>query len=133
MKESAGTLLYKEIEGKIYVLIVHPSGHKNDKWSIPKGNPNEGEELKEAAIRETYEETQVVAPTDLSYIGVETYRSGKKRVHCFAGKAPEDAKPFPTSWEVDKAEFVEASEATKMLHPQQAGFVVKLVSLVENH
>ena len=51
MKQSAGTLLYRQQAGQIEVLIVHPSGNYNRHaaWSIPKGLPDEGESLEDAA------------------------------------------------------------------------------------
>ena len=41
MKQSAGTLLYRQGPEGLEVLIVHPSGAYNRKapWSIPKGIP----------------------------------------------------------------------------------------------
>ena len=40
--ESFGTLLYRKINSKIEVLLVHPSGKPDQAWSIPKGNKNDG-------------------------------------------------------------------------------------------
>ncbi|HEY6549113.1 MAG TPA: NUDIX domain-containing protein, partial [Vicinamibacteria bacterium] len=59
MKQSAGTLLYRQGPAGLEVLIVHPSGgyNKNAPWSLPKGHPDDGEALEAAARRETLEET----------------------------------------------------------------------------
>ncbi len=128
MKESAGTLLYRQTAAGIEVLLVHSSGSYNRKkpWSIPKGLADAGESLEDAARRETWEETGVVVVGPLVDIGMIEYRSGKKRVYGFAGPAPENAAPCCASWEVDRAEFVPLDRAAALLHPDQAAFVERL-------
>lgn len=128
MKESAGTLLYREGEKGLEVLIVHPSGPYNRRapWSIPKGEVEGDTSLEETARRETLEETGV-EPGELHYLGAITYRKSRKRVHCFAGRAPENASPRPASWEVDRAEFVPLERARELLHPDQREFLDRLL------
>src|SRR3982750_2268032 len=97
MKQSAGTLLYREGPGGLEVLLVHPSGNYNRHapWSIPKGLPGAREAgLEDTARRETLEETGV-RPGELPFLGFMDYRKSRKRVHCFAGPAPADAAPQP--------------------------------------
>ena len=128
-KQSAGTLLYREGPDGPEVLLVHPSGwyNRGKPWSIPKGVPNSGEDdLEATARRETEEETGVRAGK-LTALGQIAYRKSHKEVHCFAGPAPEDAAPRPTSWEVDEARFVPLAEARELLHPDQAEFLERLV------
>ncbi len=86
MKESAGTLIYQLGEQGLEVLLVHPSGNYNRHaaWSIPKGKPDEGESLEDAARRETLEETGVTAGP-LVTLGFIDYTKSSKRVHAFAG------------------------------------------------
>ena len=125
MKQSAGTLLYRQGPQGLEVLLVHPSGAYNRKapWSIPKGEPGAAEDdLAETARRETCEETGVCAGA-LVNLGHIDYKKSRKRVHCFAGPAPDGAAPRPTSWEVDQACFVEVERARQLLHPDQAVFV----------
>jgi predicted NUDIX family NTP pyrophosphohydrolase len=125
MRQSAGTLLYRRAPQGLEVLLVHPSGAYNRKapWSIPKGEPGEAEtDLAETARRETCEETGVCAG-ELVGLGHIDYKKSRKRVHCFAGPAPDGAAPRPTSWEVDQACFVSAERARQLLHPDQAVFV----------
>jgi predicted NUDIX family NTP pyrophosphohydrolase len=130
MKETSGTLLYRmsDKEG-LEVLLVHPSGNYNRKspWSIPKGLPDPGEELEAAARRETLEETGVTAEY-LTYIGYADYTKSKKRIHCYAGPAPEKARPHCASWEVDKAEFVTLKKAMKWIHADQLVFLERLLN-----
>ena len=127
MKETSGTLLYRIGADGLEVLLVHPSGNYNRKspWSIPKGLPDPGEPLESAARRETMEETGVVAGY-LTYLGFADYTKSRKRIHCYAGPAPEVAEAFCASWEVDKAEFVALKKARKVIHADQVVFMDRL-------
>jgi predicted NUDIX family NTP pyrophosphohydrolase len=127
--ESAGTLLWRRQGDGIEVLLVHASGRYNRRspWGIPKGRPDEGESLEAAARRETLEETGVAAG-DLIDLGHIDYTRSRKRVHCFAGPAPDDAAPRCASWEVDCAEFVPLERAFERIHPDQRPFLERLVS-----
>ncbi|HWB13848.1 MAG TPA: NUDIX domain-containing protein [Pirellulales bacterium] len=131
MVESAGVLLYRRGEGGWEVLLVHPSGNYNRRapWSIPKGLPDEGEDLEAAARREAREETGVEAG-ELVPLGSIVYRKSRKRVHCFVGKPPDDAAPRCASWEVDRAEFLPLDEARRRIHPDQAEFLDRLVTML---
>jgi predicted NUDIX family NTP pyrophosphohydrolase len=130
MIESAGTLLYRASEGKLEVLIVHPSGNYNrhKPWSIPKGVPDEGESLEAAARRETLEETGVVAG-ELVPLGFVRYAKSGKRVHAFAGPCAEGT-PHCASWEVDAALFAPIDKAREALHPDQRAFLDRLEKLL---
>jgi 8-oxo-dGTP pyrophosphatase MutT (NUDIX family) len=67
MKESAGVIivLNKKNEEK-KILICHPSNAKwYNSYSFPKGGIDEGETIKQAAIRELFEETSVKINSDL--------------------------------------------------------------------
>lgn len=127
MRQSAGTLLYREGPQGLEVLLVHPSGPYNRRapWSIPKGEPGDDPDLEATARRETLEETEVHAGT-LTPLGHMIYRKSRKQVHCFAGPAPADADPRPASWEVDQARFVALAEAEELLHPDQRVFLERL-------
>ena len=127
MKQSAGTLLYRQGEQGLEVLLVHPSGAYNRKapWGIPKGLPDEGVGLEETARRETLEETGVAAG-ELVEIGHIDYKKSRKRIFCFAGPAPADAAPRCASWEVDQACFVPLARARELIHPDQAPFLDRL-------
>ena len=132
MKESAGTLLYRRQDGKLEVLLVHPSGNYNRRapWSIPKGIAEEGEDLEAAARRETIEEADVT-PGALEFLTSITYQKSRKRVHCFAGKAPSNAAPRCASWEIDQAAFLPLDRAKSVIHPDQAPFLDRLAALVD--
>jgi predicted NUDIX family NTP pyrophosphohydrolase len=130
MKQSAGTLLYRQGPAGLEVLLVHPSGNYNRRapWGIPKGElDDEAEGLEATARRETLEETGAVAGA-LVELGFIDYTKSRKRVHCFAGPAPADTAPHPASWEVDQARFVPLDEARKLIHPDQAAFLDRLLA-----
>src|SRR6266498_2763333 len=61
-KASAGILLYRRKDNVLQVFLIHPGGPffaKKDEgaWSVPKGEPGEGEDALAAARREFEEET----------------------------------------------------------------------------
>jgi predicted NUDIX family NTP pyrophosphohydrolase len=130
---SAGTLLYRRAraggEAAWEVLLVHPSGAYNRRapWSIPKGLPEAGESLEDAARRETAEETGVTAG-ELVEIGRIRYRKSRKDIVAFAGPAPEPCEPRCASWEIDRAEFVSLERARELIHPDQAVFLDTLAA-----
>jgi predicted NUDIX family NTP pyrophosphohydrolase len=128
-KLSSGTLLYRRVDGGVEILLVHPAGNYNRRapWGIPKGQPNPDETLEDAARRETLEETGLVAGA-LVDLGFVDYTRSKKRVHGFAGPAPIGAAPRCASWEVDKTEFIELTRARRIIHPDQATLLDRLLA-----
>jgi predicted NUDIX family NTP pyrophosphohydrolase len=133
MKESAGTLLYRRNNDQLEVLLVHPSGNYNRRapWGIPKGLLEEGEDPESAARRETLEETGMTAGSLVSLSSI-TYTKSRKRVHCFAGEAPDSAEPRCASWEIDQAAFLSIEEARRRIHPDQAPFLDRLLALLNS-
>ena len=128
MKQSSGTLLYRQGVSGLEVLLVHPSGAYNRRspWGIPKGMIDGEETPEQAARRETMEETGVIAG-ELSDLGHIDYTRSKKRVHCFTGPAPADAQATCASWEVDQVLWVPIDRARSLMHPDQALFIDRLV------
>ncbi|HZZ29044.1 MAG TPA: NUDIX domain-containing protein [Pirellulales bacterium] len=145
--QSAGLVVYRQRGKQLEVLLVHPSGNYNRRapWGIPKGLPDEGEALADAAVRETREESGVnvviaqqhsALPSDdsaqpnLVPLGHIDYTKSRKRIHAFAVAAPENAAPHPASWEVDRAEFFPLDEAQQLIHPEQRPFLERLEKLL---
>jgi predicted NUDIX family NTP pyrophosphohydrolase len=133
MIESAGIVAYRRRGEQIEVLLVHPSGNYNRKapWGIPKGNPDEGEGLEAAAVRETKEETGIEVQGDLVPLGSVEYKRSRKRIHAFAALAPTDARPQCASWEVDRVEFLPVDEALTVIHPDQRLLIARLMEMLE--
>lgn len=132
MPESAGIVAYRFRDGQLQVLLVHPSGNYNRRapWSIPKGIPEPGETLEQAARRETREETGL-AVDRLTPLGNVTYRKSRKTIHAFAAEVPPDAAAGCASWEVDAAEFLPLPEALRRIHPDQAPLLERLAAHVQ--
>lgn len=90
MIESCGLFIVDKT-GKL--LICRPRGIKGDKdgWGIPKGKKDDGEELIDAAFRETLEESGLDLKKykkDAVYMGSKNYVSKKKRIHAWYLKIP---------------------------------------------
>ncbi len=128
-KLSSGTLLYRFVADSVEVLLVHPAGNYNRRapWGIPKGAPDPDETLEETARRETREETGVIVDGPLVDLGFVDYTRSKKRVHAFVAPAPIEPVPRCASWEVDKAEFIEITRARRIIHPDQATLLDRLL------
>jgi predicted NUDIX family NTP pyrophosphohydrolase len=134
MKQSAGTLLYRDGPDGLEVLLVHASGNYNRHapWGIPKGVPDQGEELEATARRETCEETGITVSGKLVPLGSIKYQKSRKEVHAFAGAAPQGAEPRCASWEIDGCRFMPLAEARERIHPDQAAFLERLLEQLES-
>jgi predicted NUDIX family NTP pyrophosphohydrolase len=146
-KRSAGILIYRRKAERLEVLLVHPGGpfwSKKDQgaWSIPKGEPAEGEDLLLAARRELREETGLEPSADLIDLGTVKQKSGKT-VYAWAVEAggsetvSQPSNVFELEWpphsgkrqtfrEVDRAEFFSADEAEIKINPSQRVFLERL-------
>ncbi|MFD1981145.1 NUDIX domain-containing protein [Mesorhizobium newzealandense] len=81
-KRSAGLLIYRQAEGSLRVLLVHPGGpfwaKKDDgAWSIPKGLVGENEDALTAAQRETEEELGIKVDGPFARLGDYRQPGGK--------------------------------------------------------
>lgn len=146
---SAGILGYRWRGETLEVLIAHPGGpfwanRDEGAWSLPKGLVDDGEDLKEAAVREFAEETGcIVDPATVWSLGEVTLRSGK-RVVGFAVETDCDpelsvSNTFEVEWpprsgvlrsfpEIDRIEWVAPEEAKRKLNPAQAPMVDRCVA-----
>ena len=151
---SAGLLLYRAAPA-IEVFIAHMGGpfwarKQTAAWTIPKGELDEAEEPRAAALREFAEEIGTEAPAaDYADLGAFRYASGKV-VHVFAGEAPTFAieelrsNTFEIEWpprsgrraqfpEVDEARWVTVDEARELLVAGQRPVLDALERLVASH
>lgn len=150
MKQSAGILLYRYPKKDLEFLLVHPGGPfwaRKDVgvWSIPKGEPMEGEDLFKAAQREFLEETGHPAQGNFVALHSLKQKSGKL-VHAWAAEGDLDAatvrsNEFEMEWppgsgkqqsfpEVDRAGWFTVKEALIRILPSQQGFITELQSLL---
>lgn len=152
-KRSAGILLFRGGDAAPEVLLVHPGGPywaKKDEgaWSIPKGECEEGEDLRACALREMGEElgpAPALAEEDLIELGSVRQKSGKV-VHAWAAEgefdpAALDSETFEMEWpprsgsvrefpEVDRAQWLSPPAAREKILPAQAEFVDRLIEVL---
>lgn len=151
MKQSAGILLYQFHQQQLQVLLLHPGGPfwaKKDEgaWTLPKGEPAEGEDLLQAATREFVEETGHDLAGSFRALSPIRQKSGKM-IHVWAVEGSiidislVKSNTFELEWppksgklslfpEIDKAGWFETEEALKKIVPGQAGFIHELTSLL---
>jgi predicted NUDIX family NTP pyrophosphohydrolase len=148
--QSAGLLVYRQRDGKLEVLLVHPGGpfwQKRDDgvWSIPKGELGENETGMEVARREFREELGVPAPPGEATALGSVRQAGGKIVHAWAVSGNLDvtrsaSNTFELEWppgsgktrrfpEVDRAEWFDLQAARRKLLPGQRPFLDRLEEL----
>lgn len=151
-KKSAGILIFRRSGQVLEVLLVHPGGPfwaKKDlgAWSVPKGEPDEGEDLLVAAIRELQEETGLQVSGDFIGLNPQRQKSGKI-VYAWAIEEDVDiseikSNDFEMEWpphsgkkssfpEIDKAGWFDTEEAKKKIIEGQIGFIEELESIITN-
>ena len=157
MAVSSGLLVFRFSADHVpEVLLVHPGGpfftQKDKGWlTIPKGIPEKGESLQNAAMREFEEETGHKIPLSLmdKFVDLgEVRQKGGKIVHAFALRhdIPENWKfrsnTFQLEWpvksgtvkefpEMDKAEFFAINEAFMRINLAQAAFLQRLLDFIQ--
>jgi predicted NUDIX family NTP pyrophosphohydrolase len=149
-KQSAGLLVYRKLDGKIDVLLVHPGGPfwKNKDfgaWSIPKGEFATGEDPLAVAKREFQEETGQSVNGSFEPLAPIKQRSGKT-VYAWAVEADIDvshvrSNTFTTEWpprsgkqqefpEVDRAEWFPLDAAIEKINVAQRELLQQLQLLL---
>jgi len=141
---AAGLLMCSVSEGIVHYFLVHPGGPfyaKKDAgvWTIPKGLPEEEEDLMDTARREFLEETGITPGPPFHDIGTVKQKGGKV-VHAwsFLGDWDPDkgitCNTFILEWpprsgkmaefpEMNKAKWMDYAEATRMINPAQIPFL----------
>jgi predicted NUDIX family NTP pyrophosphohydrolase len=140
MKKSAGILIYRKKNGNIQIFLIHPGGPfwKNkdlNSWSIPKGEIENEENLKDTAIREFEEETGIVLTNkdkeNIFYLG--EVKNKNKIVYIFALEKDlgDEVKvqsnlvktKFGEFPEVDKGQYFNLEEAINKLVSYQKNLI----------
>jgi len=148
-RSSAGILVYRIVDDRVDVLLVHPGGPfwaKKDAgaWTIPKGEfDGVTEDAEATARREFTEETGESPPNTLVSLG-SVRQSGGKVVHAFAGEGDVDvtrirSNTFEMEWpprsgrtqtfpEVDRAAWFTLDEARERILASQRPLLDALVT-----
>ena len=145
-KKSAGLLLYRNVDGRLEVLLVHPggplwTGKDEGIWSIPKGEFQPPEEPLTAARREFEEETGMTPGGN--FIALDPVRQPSGKI-VFAWAVAGDFDParlksntFSLEWpansgllqefpEVDQAAWLPVDIALSKILPGQAPLLLQL-------
>ena len=161
VRQSAGILLFRRIRrdeasSGVQVLLAHPGGpffirRDEGHWTIPKGEPDDGEDdLLAVGRREFVEEVGIEPPTGANGTGpIELgtiVQKGGKVVHAWAIEGDLDpasaaSNTFEMEWpprsgrrqvfpEIDRVAWFEPDEARRRLKPTQVPFVDRLVEAV---
>jgi len=150
MKTSAGLLLFRRRGPSVEVLLVHPGGpiwarRDAGAWSIPKGEPEAGEDPLNAARREVAEE--LGRSVDGRFIPLTPVRQpGGKLVQAWALEADFDASSitsntFSMEWpprsgrqqafpEIDRAEWFPLDVARQKILAGQTPLLAELIRLL---
>jgi predicted NUDIX family NTP pyrophosphohydrolase len=149
-KQSAGLLLYRMRNDAIDVFLVHPGGPfwiKKDEgaWSIPKGEPNPGEEPLATAIREFAEETGATVAGDFRALP-PIRQAGGKLVRAWAVEGDLDpaslvSNEFEMEWpprsgkrarfpEIDRGAWFALDDARSRINRGQAALLDALLPLL---
>ncbi len=143
--------MYRFRNGEVQVFLVHPGGplyaNKDEGfWTIPKGEPPEGEPLLETAKREFREETGLDPAAPFLELGSITQKGGKV-VHAwaFAGSCDDSHKvrsnTFEMEWpprsgrmqsfpEVDRGQFLSLPDARTRIRAEQWPLIERLLGLL---
>lgn len=150
-KKSAGFVMYRFMDSKLEVFLVHPGGPywaKKDEgsWSIPKGEYTDDEEPFEVAKREFKEETGYEA--DGNFIPLSPIKQpSRKLITAWAFEGDCDARKiksnmFKIDWpprsgkqaefpEVDRAEWFSITTAKRKLLKGHVGFIDQLCEMLK--
>ena len=150
-KTSSGILLYRFINQDLEFFLVHPGGpffkNKDDgHWTIPKGEPNDGEELVDCALREFSEETGFSITGKMIELKPIQQKGGKK-VYAWAMPGYIDPVQIKSNmveleWpsasgkiqrfpEIDKASWFSRDQAMGKINPAQQSLILQAEEILQ--
>lgn len=133
--EAAGAVVWKMVDGKARILLVHRTQHKD--VSLPKGKVDPGETLPHTAVREIAEETgfDVALGAPLGTVEYRLPNGRDKVVHYWsaevdAGQA--ERHSYEANGEIRALEWVPVAKAAKRLtYAHDADVVERFAAQVE--
>jgi 8-oxo-dGTP pyrophosphatase MutT (NUDIX family)/phosphohistidine phosphatase SixA len=133
---AAGAVVWRVVEGKVMVLVIHRSAHRD--VSLPKGKVDPGETLPQTAVREISEETGLAVTLGVP-LGMTNYtmpNGREKTVHYWAAEATDDAvrsSTFLPGGEVAALEWLSVRKACDALtYERDAEIVERFGMLVDD-
>lgn len=133
---AAGGVVWRLVEGKLKVLVIHRTAYKD--VTLPKGKVDPGETLAETAVREIHEETGLRVALGVQ-VGVSRYRMPNKRqkvVHYWSAEATEDAirdSSFVPNKEIAAIEWVSTRKALGYLsYPVDVEILEQFLTFVDD-
>ena len=116
--------MYRIKEGNTEIFLAHPGGpyfNKKDDghWSIPKGEPEEGEQMLVTAMREFKEETGIIPVGEFIPLG-SILQKGGKEVHAWSFESDlpvnyvHTCNIFEEEWPPNSGEYKEFPEIDKV-------------------
>jgi 8-oxo-dGTP diphosphatase len=132
---AAGGVVWRLVEGKPRVLLIHRTKYRD--VTLPKGKVDPGEMLAETAVREIREETGIHVSLGVP-IGVSRYRlpnSREKIVHYWAAEATDPAvraSSFVPNKEIAALEWTSVKQArTRLSYPVDIQILDAFQALVD--
>ncbi|WP_109210160.1 MULTISPECIES: NUDIX domain-containing protein [Microbacterium] len=132
---AAGGVVWRVVEGKLRVLLIHRTKYRD--VTLPKGKVDPGEMLAETAVREIHEETGIRVSLGVP-VGVSRYRLPSKRtkiVHYWAAEATDAAirsSAFVPNKEIAALEWVSPKKAMKRLsYPVDTEIMENFLRLID--
>lgn len=133
---AAGGVVWRIIDGKLKVLVIHRTAYAD--VTLPKGKVDPGETLAETAAREIFEETGIRVSLGIP-VGVSRYRMPNKRqkiVHYWAAEATDQAvraSAFVPNKEIAAIEWMGPKRALKHLsYPVDVEILENFLKFVED-
>lgn len=107
---AAGGVIWRTVGESVEVVVVHRARY--DDWSFPKGKLDPGETWEQAAVREVFEETGIVAVlgADLGATEYVDHRGRPKRARYWAMTVAVDTG-FEPGDEISARQWVPVTEA----------------------
>jgi 8-oxo-dGTP diphosphatase len=110
---AAGGVVWRALDGRVEVLVVHRP--KYDDWSLPKGKVEPGETDEACAVREVLEETGLECTLDEELLGSEYVdRKGRPKAVRYWAMTP-TAGEVRANDEVDAAWWLPVDDAVGQL------------------
>jgi 8-oxo-dGTP diphosphatase len=133
-KSAAGCVVYRFVGGAPQLLLIHD---RYGRWTLPKGHLEDGENERDAAVREVLEETAIGGELGpligrIAYTVIKNGRPHAKTVTFFLMCAA-PGQPIPQTAEgIAAVDWFAPAEALALVgYPQLRGIIQRALGLLE--